>query len=158
MMENGVEQGTGTEAALWTMPVAGKTGTSGEYKDRWVVGCTPYYVAAVWTGYDTPERIHVNGNPAAQLWKKVMAPVHDGLTWKAFTWPYIGPNTGIFGIEDEVDIFSAGDEYLDDYSANSGAATDPYGGNSITDDYYNGNGNTGGDAFLNGGGDGPMIW
>ena len=60
MLENAVENGTGTEANLGSMPVAGKTGTSGEYKDRWFVGCTPYYVAAVWTGFDTPARINIS--------------------------------------------------------------------------------------------------
>ncbi len=100
MMQNGVEHGTGTEAALWTVPVAGKTGTSGDYKDRWFVGCTPYYVAAVWTGYDTPEIIHVGGNPASQIWRKVMAPVHEGLSWKSFPYPQLGGNTGIFGVYD----------------------------------------------------------
>ena len=50
-----------------SMPVAGKTGTSGENKDRWFVGCTPYYVAAVWTGYDIPETINVWNNPAARI-------------------------------------------------------------------------------------------
>ena len=100
MMQNAVENGTGKDAALWTMPVAGKTGTSGDYKDRWFCGCTPYYVAAVWTGYDTPETINVSGNPAAKLWKKVMQPLHDGLEYKSFTYPYIGENTGIFGLQD----------------------------------------------------------
>ncbi len=103
MMQNAVENGTGTDAALWTMPVAGKTGTSGDYKDRWFCGCTPYYVAAVWTGYDTPETINVSGNPAAKLWKKVMQPLHDGLEYKSFTYPYIGENTGIFGVQDYTD-------------------------------------------------------
>ena len=100
MLENAVENGTGTEATLWSMPVAGKTGTSGEYKDRWFVGCTPYYVAAVWTGFDTPARINVSGNPAARLWKAVMRPVHEGLPYRSFTYPYLGPNTGVFGITD----------------------------------------------------------
>ena len=100
LMQNGVEHGTGTEAALWSVPVAGKTGTSGDYKDRWFVGCTPYYVAAVWTGYDIPEIIRVGGNPAAQLWRKVMAPVHEGLPWTAFPYPQLGGNTGIFDIVD----------------------------------------------------------
>ncbi len=45
MMQNGVENGTGGEAALWTMPVAGKTGSSSNYQIG--IGCTPYYVAAV---------------------------------------------------------------------------------------------------------------
>lgn len=101
MMENAVENGTGTEANLGNVPVAGKTGTSGEYKDRWFVGCTPYYVAAVWTGFDTPARINVSGNPAARLWKSVMKPVHEGLAYQPFTYPYLGPNTGVFGITDE---------------------------------------------------------
>ena len=100
MLENAVENGTGTEATLWSMPVAGKTGTSGEYKDRWFVGCTPYYVAAVWTGFDTPARINVSGNPAARLWKAVMRPVHEGLPYRSFTYPYLWPNTGVFGITD----------------------------------------------------------
>ena len=165
MMQNGVENGTGGEAALWTMPVAGKTGTSGNYQDRWFVGCTPYYVAAVWTGYDTPERIHVGGNPAAQLWKKVMTPVHDGLPWEAFTYPYLGPNTGIFGIEDKADI-GTGDEFLDEDNgfSSGGSSDDAYsGGGSYTgggsysgDDSYNG-GTSGGDEFLSGGG-GRMSW
>ena len=99
MMQNAVENGTGREARLYNMSVAGKTGTSGDYKDRWFCGVTPYYVAAVWTGFDTPATINVSGNPAAQLWKKVMQPLHDGLEYKAFTYPYIGGNTGIFGIQ-----------------------------------------------------------
>ena len=102
MMQNAVENGTGKEARLYSVPVAGKTGTSGDYKDRWFCGVTPYYVAAVWTGFDTPATINVSGNPAAQLWKKVMQPLHDGLEYKAFTYPYIGENTGIFGIQDTV--------------------------------------------------------
>ena len=99
MMQNAVESGTGSEARLYSVPVAGKTGTSGDYKDRWFCGCTPYYVAAVWTGYDTPEAINVSGNPASQLWKKVMQPLHDGLEYRSFTYPHIGENTGIFGIQ-----------------------------------------------------------
>jgi len=146
MMQNAVEHGTGKEAALWTMPVAGKTGSSTDYQDRWFVGCTPYYVAAVWTGYDMPERIWVNGNPAAQLWKKVMAPIHDGLPWQSFTWPYLGENTGLFGIEED-DYLS--DEYLDedfltenDFDSNGG---DSYDGSY--DGSYGGGDSFGGDSF-----------
>ena len=105
MMQNGVEHGTGTEAALWTVPVAGKTGTSGDYKDRWFVGCTPYYVAAVWTGFDIPEVIHLGGNPAAQLFRKVMSPIHKGLEYVSFPYPQLGPNTGIFDIYDTPAVF-----------------------------------------------------
>ena len=101
MMQKGVEEGTGTEARLYTMPVAGKTGTSGEYKDRWFAGCTPYYVGVVWTGFDTPERIGYSGNPSAQTWRKIMAPIHEGLPWRDFTFPYLNGNTGAFGLDEE---------------------------------------------------------
>lgn len=156
MMQNAVENGTGTDAALWgVMPVAGKTGTSGEYKDRWFVGCTPYYVAAVWTGYDIPAYIGVSGNPAAKLWRSVMRPIHEGLQYKGFTWPYIGENTGIFGLDDEPEednteefegIIIDGNEYIYDNDSGGGnfygdnSSNDNYGGNS--DNYIYGDGNS----------------
>ena len=31
-----------------------KTGTASDEKDLWFVGGTPYYVTAVWWGYDAP--------------------------------------------------------------------------------------------------------
>lgn len=101
MLENAVNNGTGSSANFYGMPVAGKTGTSGEYNDRWFVGCTPYYTAAVWTGYDIPARVNTGGNPSAQLFKKVMQPAHEGLAYKSFTYPFIGGNTEIFGISDK---------------------------------------------------------
>ena len=96
MMKNAVNEGTGTEARLNNVPVAGKTGTSGEYKDRWFAGVTPYYVAVVWTGFDIPERINSNGNPAARVWRQVMSQVHSGLSWTDFTYPYLAPDTHVF--------------------------------------------------------------
>ncbi len=107
MMQNAVENGTGKAARLWNMPVAGKTGTSGNTKDRWFCGVTPYYCAAVWTGYDTPATIRSNGNPAAQLFSKVMKPLHEGLEWRNFTPPYLGPNTGIFGLDEESEDYES---------------------------------------------------
>ena len=98
MMRKVVEEGTGTEAQLWSVPVAGKTGTSGEYKDRWFAGITPYYAAVVWTGFDIPEVINGSGNPSAKTWKQVMSKVHSGLEWKEFSYPYLGPDTGIFRV------------------------------------------------------------
>ena len=98
MMRKVVEEGTGTDAQLWSVPVAGKTGTSGEYKDRWFAGITPYYAAVVWTGYDIPEVINGSGNPSAKIWKQVMSKVHSGLDWKEFNYPYLGPDTGIFRV------------------------------------------------------------
>ena len=76
------QSGTGSEADLsWSAGIttAGKTGTTGDNKDRWYCGFTGYYTMAVWCGFDTPEVIYgISGNPAAQLFKKVMGPMHTG--------------------------------------------------------------------------------
>ena len=47
-----VESGTGTGADLGSVPVAGKTGTTQDYRDAWFVGYTPKLTTAVWMGYD----------------------------------------------------------------------------------------------------------
>jgi len=102
MLQAAATYGTGWEANLGKMPTAGKTGTTSDDRDRWFVGFTPYYVAGVWTGYDTPEPMRFYGNPAAQIWKKVMAPLHEGLEYKTFPTPIIGQPTNIFGdLEEE---------------------------------------------------------
>ena len=71
MLKNAVSAGTGSQAKFNGMHIAGKTGTTNKNYDRYFVGFTPYYVAAVWTGYDENERISYNGNPAITMWKKV---------------------------------------------------------------------------------------
>ena len=117
-----------------------------------------------------PERIHVSGNPAAQLWKKVMTPVHDGLPWEAFTYPYLGENTGIFGYDDST---LTDDDYLDstdsenNYGDGTSSSRDNYipGGNSDGNSNGNSSGNSNSgtvndpysDNFLSGGG-GRMSW
>ncbi|MFB0921464.1 MAG: PBP1A family penicillin-binding protein [Oscillospiraceae bacterium] len=97
MLNIAATYGTGSESYFGTMPHAGKTGSSSDYCDRWFVGFTPYYVAAVWTGYDTPARMYVTGNPSAQTWKKIMQPLHEGLEYKAFKTPTLSGPTNIFG-------------------------------------------------------------
>ena len=77
---NATASGTGTSADFSSHTVAGKTGSTSEFKDRWYCGFTGYYTAAVWTGYDRPEVIRPTSiNPACILFKKVMQPLHEGL-------------------------------------------------------------------------------
>lgn len=84
MLKNVVAQGSGTAAQLPGMTVAGKTGTTNSYNDRWFVGYTPYYTAAVWVGYQTPERITGPSTLTPDLWKQVMSQVHEGLEYREF--------------------------------------------------------------------------
>ena len=97
MLNYAATYGTGAESNIGNMPHAGKTGSSSNWQDRWFVGFTPYYVCAVWTGYDTPAYLSVYGNPSAQTWKKIMQPVHDGLEYKTFKTPTLYGPTNIFG-------------------------------------------------------------
>ncbi|MEM1484776.1 PBP1A family penicillin-binding protein [Oscillospiraceae bacterium PP1C4] len=78
--------GTGAASRFSGMPVAGKTGTTDEDKDQWFMGVTPYYVCAVWMGYDTPETIYYRGvpYPPPVLWRSIMKPLHEGLEIKQF--------------------------------------------------------------------------
>ena len=103
MLNNAATYGTGHESRLSNMPVAGKTGTTTSNRDRWFCGYTPYYTCAVWTGYDTPETMSFSGNPATQIWQKVMSAIHADLPRKEFNISYGGSATGIFGSRDELE-------------------------------------------------------
>ena len=93
MLKNVVTGGTGTAARFNGMTIAGKTGTTSDNYDRYFVGYTPYYAAAVWTGYEQPEKVSYSGNPAITMWKKVMQQVHADLPNKDFETPSGGLET-----------------------------------------------------------------
>ncbi|MBQ1352140.1 MAG: PBP1A family penicillin-binding protein, partial [Oscillospiraceae bacterium] len=84
MLEGVVRSGSGTAAKFSGMTIAGKTGTTTSKKDTWFIGYTPYYVGAVWVGYDQQERINLSANQAPVMWRKVMSQVHEGLPNKDF--------------------------------------------------------------------------
>ena len=78
-----VQWGTGSVGKLSNVTAAAKSGTTTSSKDRVFAGFTGYYTAAVWCGFKNPEEIKLVGdtsNPAGRLWKKVMEPLHKGLT------------------------------------------------------------------------------
>ncbi len=83
------EGGLGISAKLNNMTAAGKTGTTNDDKDRWYVGYTPYYVGAVWYGYDDPKTVPYSQTSivAHKLFKSVMNDVHKGLANKSFPEP-----------------------------------------------------------------------
>ena len=100
MLQDAVSYGTGTDAYFSSTAVGGKTGTTSDDKDRYFCGFTMYYVCAVWTGYDTPEKMYFSGNPAAQIFRTIMSRIHQGYAYKSFPTATIGEATNIFGGKD----------------------------------------------------------
>ncbi len=88
IMRGVVRGGTGGNAALSKMPVAGKTGTTTKNVDAWFTGYSPYYTASVWIGHDEPEPMNFTGGSyPAKLWKAIMEEVHKDLAVKDFERP-----------------------------------------------------------------------
>jgi len=55
LMEGGVNEEGGTGVSIrrfFSLPAAGKTGTTNDYGDAWFVGFTPHLAAGIWTGFD----------------------------------------------------------------------------------------------------------
>ncbi len=78
MLKDVVEYGTGMRANIGR-PVAGKTGTTNDYKDAWFVGYTPQLVGCVWVGFDDMKRSlgpgEVGGRAAAPIFANFMRSV-----------------------------------------------------------------------------------
>jgi penicillin-binding protein 1A len=73
MMTSVVQHGTGAAAAS-PFFVAGKTGTSSDYRDAWFDGFTNDYIASVWFGNDdnTSMKSVTGGGLAAGTWKRII--------------------------------------------------------------------------------------
>lgn len=81
MMQQVIDSGTGTRAQMGSRPVAGKTGTTSNYRDAWFVGFSEQYVVGVWMGHDknTPLDGVTGGGIPAEIWQAVMTDIHQGL-------------------------------------------------------------------------------
>lgn len=92
MMEGVVLRGTG-HAANIGRPVAGKTGTSDDYRDAWFIGFTPDVVTGVWVGNDNnaPMRGMTGGSLPAVIWRSFMEPYMAGKPVKDFDLAYAKP-------------------------------------------------------------------
>jgi membrane peptidoglycan carboxypeptidase len=71
LLQGVVNEGTGKAARIANIPVAGKTGTTQEYRDAWFIGFTPDIVVGVWVGNDdnTPMNRVVGGDLPANIWR-----------------------------------------------------------------------------------------
>jgi penicillin-binding protein 1A len=81
MMEDVVRYGTGWRAKSLGLPVAGKTGTTNDYKDAWFVGYTPSLVACVWVGLDNAKPLgaaETGAKAASPIWVSFMQNAQRG--------------------------------------------------------------------------------
>ncbi len=89
LLRGPVTSGTATSARLGAMPAAGKTGTTGDKKELWFSGLTPYYSGAVWIGHDKPESFGrgISSGTSAAIWAKIMTAAHKDLPVKQIERP-----------------------------------------------------------------------
>jgi penicillin-binding protein 1A len=74
MLRGVIAGGTGARGKVGGYDLAGKTGTTSDYRDAWFVGFTGGFVAAVWVGKDdnTPMRKVTGGGAPTEIWRDFM--------------------------------------------------------------------------------------
>jgi len=103
-----IDRGTGWKARELGRPVAGKTGTTNDYRDAWFIGYTPTLVSGVWVGYDDQRSLgpKATGSRAAlPIWLEFMKYAHQRQEPVDFSAPEgiiyrnIDPRTGLLSTE-----------------------------------------------------------
>jgi len=116
MMEGVVQRGTGTAAKSLGRPVAGKTGTSNDYKDAWFIGFTPELAVGVYVGFDTPRnmgRQATGGEMAVPIFTEFVQNALAGQPPTPFNMPggmaqvWIDPSSGVKANGGDVAIYEA---------------------------------------------------
>ncbi len=78
MLKGVVKSGTGRRASTIPYEIAGKTGTTNNYRDAWFIGYSAVYVTGVWVGYDQNQSLGEKmsgGRVALPLWIEIMSPI-----------------------------------------------------------------------------------
>ena len=86
MLSDVVNAGTGTNAQVAGWPIAGKTGTTDDFRDAWFCGISPYLTLTVWVGNDdnSPMYRSYGGDLPATVFRRVMTYALRDLVPKAF--------------------------------------------------------------------------
>jgi len=96
MLKAVVDQGTArvVREMGFTLPAAGKTGTTNDYQDAWFTGFTPTLSVCTWIGYDRDRPLHdkrgvglTGGRAAAPLWAEFMLRATEGDPYRDFSVP-----------------------------------------------------------------------
>ena len=116
MMEGVIQRGTGTHARSLNRPVAGKTGTTNDYKDAWFVGFTPELAVGVYLGYDVPRTMgssSTGGEFAVPIFTEFVGKALAGQPPTPFNMPsgmtatWIDPTSGVKVSEGQAAILEA---------------------------------------------------
>jgi len=90
MLQSVVTEGTARSLQNYgvTWPVAGKTGTTNDFRDAWFVGYTPDILALVWVGFDNGDPIQATGSAAAlPIWADLMNSIPQYISGQNFAVP-----------------------------------------------------------------------
>jgi len=100
MLKTVVQSGTGVNAKISGLPIAGKTGTTNYTKedlkkynlkdgspDAWFAGYSTNYTAAVWVGYEKKSKPVDNTQLPLYIFKSLMTYIHDGIETPDFKQP-----------------------------------------------------------------------
>ncbi len=75
MLQDVVRNGTGWRARVLGQDVAGKTGTTSDYRDAWFIGFSPDLMAASWVGFDNMQSLgqgETGARAASPIWVNFM--------------------------------------------------------------------------------------
>lgn len=91
MMQRVIEVGSGKAAQIEGRKIAGKTGTTDDYRDAWIIAYTPEIVTGVWVGNDKNKAHHkiTGGSVPALIWKEFMNGALAKLPYSTFNYPEI---------------------------------------------------------------------
>jgi penicillin-binding protein 1B len=94
MMKQTLISGTAKSATAYgfTLPAAGKTGTTSNGNDAWFAGFTPYLTTVVWLGFDQNVSTYLTGaSGAVPIWaqhmKKMSEQFNPTVSSNDFIWP-----------------------------------------------------------------------
>lgn len=109
MLQGVLDRGSGAVVRRlgFTLPAAGKTGTTNSFKDAWFTGFTPTLCTSVWVGFDKERPLRdkngvgiTGGRGAAPIWTHFMKQAMEGEPTREFAIPedihmeIIDPQTG----------------------------------------------------------------
>ncbi len=90
MLKSVVSEGTARTLSAWDLvgPIAGKTGTTNNFRDAWFVGFTPDILALVWVGFDSGDPVNASGARAAMpIWADLMKAIPQHFSGADFSMP-----------------------------------------------------------------------